>query len=117
MKRRNFLTATGTVGIVGVVSGSTVLSSAYNSISTSVALEEFKPATKDLLHQFIAEVKDNVQSLGLEENITNLVTMPIRIIRNDSESKDQKIVYKNQSGEYITMSVVNGRTKIEVSKS
>jgi len=41
MKRRIFLTAASTVGIVGVASSATVVSSVYKSVSESVILQEF----------------------------------------------------------------------------
>lgn len=114
MKRRSFLVATGTVGIAGAVSGATVVSSAYSSISRSVLLEEFNSKSKNALDNFLAKVKLNVESLGLDAKFAEHIVMPVRIISNKIDAGHQKISYKNKSGNYISLSVIDGVERVEV---
>jgi hypothetical protein len=108
MKRRIFLAASGTVGIATVVSGSSVISSAYSSISSNMLIEEFPSATKSLLDQFVADVTQNVQSLGLDRQLIARITTPTRIISKKEKGKKQEVIFKNKSGQSISL-IVNGK--------
>ncbi len=55
MKRRTFLTTASTIGIVGVASGSTVVSSVYDNLSTSILIEEFDTPVKNVLDKFVVD--------------------------------------------------------------
>lgn len=117
MKRRTFLTASSTIGIVGAVSGSTVVSSVYTSMSTSVLLEEFDPATKGVYDKFIVDVKENIQDSEMDEKLANKVFTPVQIISKKTTGRNPQIVYKNKAGEYVRLSVINGNQKVEISKT
>jgi len=116
MKRRTFLTASSTFGIAGAVSGASVVSSVYTSINTSVLLEEFSPKAKDALDKFMAEAIQNTQALGLDEKLAASIVMPVHIISKKTLGHNQEIVYKNKSGQHISLSVVKGVAKINVLK-
>ena len=117
MKRRTFLAASGTVGIAGVVSGASVVSTVYTSMSTSILLEEFNVNTRNVLDKFMADVMLNTKALGLDENIATLLVMPAQIIDKKSTKNNQRIIYKNKSGDYISLSVTKGVERIEVFKT
>ena len=117
MKRRTFLTASSTLGIIGTVSGASIVSSVYSSMSTNILLEEFNPSTRNILDKFTADVALNIQSLGLDKKIAKLIVTPTQIVNRKSTGNDQDITYKNKYNEYISMSVVNGVECISISKS
>ena len=114
MKRRTFLTTSSTVGIVGMVSGASVVSSTYNSISASLLLEEFPGYTRSILDNFSAEVKLNIQAHGLDERLTDHLVMPVRIIDKNSKGAQHSITYKNASGQRISLSMEKGEEIIRI---
>ncbi len=108
MKRRTFLTAASTVGVVGVASSATVVSSVYNNLSLSVLLEDFDDSNKKVLDKFVANIKENTESLGLDAAFAKDLAMPVQIICMDSKKAGQNIIYKNKTGQIISLSVENG---------
>ena len=115
MKRRIFLSTASTVGIVGAVSSASLVSSAYSSISTGVLLQEFGSATRSALDNFVANVKANIEHLGLDEKLVEQIAMPTQIISNNSTGSNQHITYKNKSGQYISLSITDGVERAVVS--
>lgn len=115
MKRRSFLNTSGTIGIASVVSGASVVSSVYSSVNTSVLLKEFNPSTRNVFDRFIEDVKLNGEVLGLDPKFTKKLVMPVQIIDNNSSFGNEKITYKNKSGEVVSISVINGIERIEIS--
>lgn len=110
MKRRTFLTAASTIGVVSVASSATVVSSLYNNLSTSVLLEEFDSPSKIVLDKFIADVNENVESLGLDSKYAKHLALPVQIINKDK----QNITYKNKAGQTISISTKNGKGKLRL---
>ncbi len=117
MKRRSFLTASGTVGIASIVSGSTVASSVFSSINTNVLLEDFNDDSKAVLDEFMKDVVLNTQGLGLDENLAKKIVMPVLLIKNNSNGKNQTITYKNKFGDLISLSTIKGKKQIKISKA
>lgn len=115
MKRRAFLTTSGTVGVFGAVSATSVASSVFNSINTSVLLEEFDTETRAALDNFLAKTTENIQSLELDEKLAKQIVMPVRIISKDA--KNQSIVYKNKQGAYVSLSVNDGVETVSITSS
>ena len=114
MKRRTFLTAASTVGIVGAASGATVVSSVYNNLSVNVLLEEFDTPSKKVLNKFVGSIAENVESLGLDSSLAKRLAMPRQIIENDIKDGHQNIIYKNKAGQTITISMIDGVGKIRI---
>ena len=110
MKRRTFLTAASTIGVVSVASSATVVSSVYNNLSTSVLLEEFDSPSQIVLDKFIADINENTESLGLSSKFAKRLAMPVQIINNEK----QNIVYKNKAGQTISISTKNGKGKLKL---
>jgi len=108
MKRRTFLTAASTVGIVGVASSATVVSSVYNNLSVSVLLEEFDAPNKKILNKFVADITENAESLGIDPAFVKHIAMPVQIISNKTKKGNQNIIYKNKAGQIVSLSVENG---------
>ncbi len=117
MKRRQFIATTGAVGIASVVSGTSVASSAFDSISSREALKEFTPETKGGLDKFATEVAQNIQDQGLDQKYANLITAPVRIISKNQKNGTQSIVYKNKAKEFVSLTVSKKETRIKISKS
>ncbi len=113
MKRRNFLATAGTVGIATTVAGGTVVSSAYSSINATVLLQEFQPEVKAVYENFSSQVQVNKEDMGLDNDHAASIVLPTRII----SQKPSNIVYKNRSGQYVTLSVANGKERIRISNS
>ncbi|MEM9822030.1 MAG: hypothetical protein AAF985_13200 [Bacteroidota bacterium] len=113
MKRRIFLATSGTVGMASVVSGSTVISSVYSSINSSMLIDEFSAPVKKLFDQFVNDVTTNVQSLGLDEKWIKQISMPVHIVKK-TDGKEQHIVFKNKSGHSIGLSVGKKEGKIHI---
>lgn len=116
MKRRVFLTTSGTVGLAGIVSGASIVSPIYSSISANVLLEEFNPSLRSIFDQFTTNMIQNVEALELDEKIVKRVVTPVRIVKKKFKDNDKSITYKNRSGEYVSISVVNGVGHIDISK-
>jgi len=112
MKRRTFLTATSTIGIVGVASGATVVNSVYNNISSSLLLEEFNTPSKKVLDKFICDVTENAESLGLDSSIFKKIAMPVKIVSNNSVKGNHNIVYKNKSGKTVSINIEKGQERV-----
>ena len=112
MKRRTFLTAASTVGIVGAASGATVVSSVYNNLSLSVLLEEFDAPAKNVLDKFEADIIENAESLGLDTNLARKTAMPTQIISKNSKSGVQTITYKNKCGHKVSMSIAKDYSRV-----
>ena len=117
MKRRAFLTASGTIGIVGAMSGTSVVSSVFSGISEHVSLEEFNPATRSILDKFMADTATNIQELGLDAKIAKQLVTPVRIISKKASGNDVKIVYKNKAKDCVTLSITKGVERIHIAKS
>ena len=105
MKRREFLATTGTVGIASTVSGASLVSSTYSSISNSILLKEFTPELKGALEKFKSEAILNAEDLGLDKKYALRVTMPTQIINKKSVKGLQRITYKNKAGNYVLLTV------------
>lgn len=114
MKRRTFLTAASTIGIVSAASSATVVSSVYNDISTNILLEEFKPSSKNVLDKFLSDVSENATSLGIDSKIAKRLAMPVRIISNESKKNNQNISYKNKAGQTISICTINGKSSLKI---
>lgn len=113
MKRRNFLATAGTVGIATTVAGGSVVSSAYSSINATVLLQEFQPAVKTAYDNFSSQVQLNQKDMGLSSEHASRTVLPTRIISQEP----QRIIYKNRSGQYVSLSVANGKERIQISNS
>ena len=113
MKRRTFLTAASTIGVVSVASSATVVSSVYNNLSTSVLLEEFDSSSIKILDKFVTDITENTELLGLDSKIAKRIAMPVQIISN----KKQNILYKNRDGQTISISTLNGKSCVKVLKT
>lgn len=108
MKRRTFLTAASTVGIVGVASSATVVSSVYNNLSVSILLEEFDTSNKTILDKFVGDITENAENLALDVSFAKRMAMPVQIINKNQIGDKQSIIYKNKAGQTITISEENG---------
>lgn len=117
MKRRNFVATAGTIGVATAVSGATVASSTYSSISSGMLLKEFTPVSKNVLDRFSKEVRQNFIDLGMDEKLVKQMTVPVQIIRNKTKEGQESIVFKNKSGDYISLTCINGVDRIAVSKT
>ena len=104
MKRRIFLSAASTVGIVGVASSATVVSSVYKNLSVSVSLQEFNEPSKKILDKFVSDIAENTESLGLDSNLAKRLAMPVHIIKNENLNEHQSIIYQNKAGQTISLS-------------
>lgn len=103
MKRRTFLTAAGTVGVVGVASSATVVSSVYNGMSLNILLEEFDSHSKTALDKLVCDITENADSMGLNASRAKKMAMPVQILSNDNKGGRQIITYKNKLGQTITL--------------
>jgi len=65
----------------------------------------------------MTNLTSNVETLGLEGKFVKQIAMPVQIISNKTVGNKHSIVYKNKSGEYISLTVKNGVERIEVLKS
>jgi hypothetical protein len=110
MKRRTFLTAASTIGVVSVASSATVVSSVYNDISTNLLLSEFDSTSKSTLDKFISDISENTESLGLDFKYAKRLAMPVQIIKKDSNT----ITYKNKAGHTILISTENGKGQLKL---
>ena len=115
MKRRMFLSTAGTVGAVGAVSGATVVSSAFTSISTSVSLAEFSRSTKTALDNFAAQLTQNIKELDLPKDLAESIALPVRIIKKNFEKDNHSVVYKNKTGKYVSLTIKKGVETIRIS--
>lgn len=115
MKRRIFLSAAGTVGIVGVASSATVVSSVYNNLSVSALLEDFDTPSKKILDKFVSDVSENSESLGLDSKIAKRIAMPVQIIKNETVNGHQSLTFKNKAGQTISLSEGFKNEKIVIS--
>jgi len=116
MKRREFLATTGTVGIASTVSGASIVSSTYSSISNSILLKEFTPELRSAFDKFKSEALLNAEDLGLDKKYALNVAMPAQIISKKAVNGHQSIVYKNKSGRYVSLTVNNGAERINISE-
>lgn len=114
MKRRTFLSATGTFGIVGAASGASVVSSVYTSLSEHVSLKEFSSETKIVLDHFLSELVQNVEEHGVGEEHISSLAMPVRIIKKEFGENKHRIIYKNKAGNYVDLSVVKDLERIRI---
>ena len=117
MKRRTFISTTGKIGLAGSVLSAPVASAAFTSLSIGVSLEEFSPVTKTTLDNFISELSLNIQELGLKKDLAASIAMPIRIIKKSFKNNNHRIIYKNKSGQYISLKVQNGVETIHISNT
>ena len=117
MRRRVFLSATSTFGIAGVASGSSVVSSIYTRISEHVSLAEFSSSSKSILDHFISELTLNIREHDLKEDYIASVAIPIIIIKKDYNNGQERIVYKNKAGNFIELSMKNGREIIRITNT
>ena len=108
MKRRTFLTAASTIGVVSVASSATVVSAVYNDISTKILLEEFDSSSITVLDKFVADITENTESLGLDSKYAKRLAMPVQIINKDHKN----ITYKNKAGQTISISSKEGKLLI-----
>ncbi len=104
MKRRIFLSAASTVGIVGVASSATVVSSVYNNLGLSALLEDFDTPSKNILNKFVSDIAENTESLGLDSKIAKRLAMPVHIIKNEKLNGHQSLTFKNKAGQTISLS-------------
>lgn len=110
MKRRNFLTAAGTVGIIGAASSATLASSVYNSISKNILLEEFDAPSIKALDKFASDISENMGSLNLNDNFAQRFTTPTHIVEKNKNS----IVFKNKAGQTVSIATKHGKKEIKV---
>lgn len=109
MKRRVFLAAAGTVGAVGAVSAGSLVSSAYSSLTVNACLQEFSTPTRTAWNKFSTDISKNVKSLGLDDKYVSMITSPVQVISKSQEN----IVFKNKSGQVVSLSIVDGMERIE----
>lgn len=112
MKRRTFLTAASTVGIVGAASGATIATSVYNNLSLSVLLEEFDTPAKKVLDKFEADVIENAESHELDVNLAKRIVLPAQIISKDTKNGVQTMIYKNKCGHVVSLSISKDDSKV-----
>lgn len=112
MKRRLFLSAAGAVGIMGAVSGSTLVSTSYSSLNTNVLLSDFSETSTTILDKFVADLTSNIQSLEIEKALVNRIAMPVHIVKNNK----QGVVYKNKCGDYVSLHQIKGEATIRIGK-
>ena len=117
MKRRIFLSTTGTVGIAGAASGASLVSSIFTSISANVSLAEFSADTKKVLDHFVSELALNIHELGLNKADIASIARPVRIIKKEFNNDSHRIVYVNKAGSYIDLSIKNGLEQIRISNT
>ena len=110
MKRRTFLSAAGTVGIIGAASATTVVSSVYTNLGTQAILEDFHPTAKIAFEKFMNDAIENTDGLGLNRKIAKNLARPVQIVRKDKKD----IIYKNGAGQQICISVKNGKSKLTI---
>ena len=96
MKRRTFLTVTGTIGIAGAVSGATVVSSVYSSVSANLLIGEFSAPTKNAFDNFIENVAQNAQETEIDEKFIQQTVTPVQIINKKFDGNNHSIVFKNK---------------------
>ena len=111
MKRRSFLSAAGTIGVVSVAAGSTVVSSVYHDITTNQLLAEFDTDSRKTLDKFIYDLEENATELGLDGTMARKIALPTSITRNEKK----KIEYKNRLGSTISITVEDGKRKLRIS--
>lgn len=112
MKRRTFLTAASTIGIIGAASSATLASSVYTNISTSVLLEEFDTPSKIVLDKFVSDITENAESLGLDTSLAKRMAMPTQILSKESTRGNQNITFRNRTGQLIQLTFKNGTGRI-----
>ena len=110
MKRRSFLSAAGTIGVVSVAAGSTVVSSVYHDITTNQLLAQFDDQSKQALDKFISDLEENSSELGLENSLARKIALPTNITKIEKN----KIEYKNRLGSKISITTKNGNTKLRL---
>lgn len=117
MKRRFFLSATSVAVATGVTSGLSAASGSFNKMSSFVSLQAFSAKSKGVLDNFTAELREHLVDASNKNQIIENLTMPVRIIVNESSLKGEKIIYKNKAGNYIKLVVKNGEETIHVYNS
>ena len=110
MKRRTFLSAAGTVGIVGTASATSVVSSVYTTLGTQAVLEDFHPMAKIAYDKFLNDAIKNTEALGLHTKVAKNLVRPVQIVRKDKND----IVYRNGYGQQICITVKNGKSKLTI---
>lgn len=117
MKRRFFLSATSVAVATGVTSSLSAASTSFNKMSSFVSLQEFPTKSKNVLDNFVAELSENLKEHPQKNQIIKSLAMPVRIVINESSRREEKIIYKNKSGDFIKLLVKNGKETIYVSKT
>ena len=112
MKRRIFLSTASTIGAIGAVSAESVFSSAYSNLTKRANIQEFSPEIKTVWDRFSTDICWHFQDLGIDSKYAEFVTSPIQIIYNESK----KVTFKNRSGEYVSLSILEDIDKIEFHK-
>ena len=110
MKRRSFLSAAGTIGVVSVAAGSTVVSSVYHDITTNQLLAEFDEASRKTLDKFIYDLEENSSELGLESSLARKIALPASITKKTKNN----IEYKNRLGSTISITEKGGIRKLRI---
>ncbi|MDF1698265.1 MAG: hypothetical protein P1U56_20620 [Saprospiraceae bacterium] len=110
MKRRTFLTAAGTVGIIGAASATTVVSSVYKNLGSNALLAELDTPAQKAIDKFLNDIKENSTDLGLDANLANNLAMPVQIIRQEKKH----VAYKNRAGNEVSITFENGVGKLRI---
>ena len=111
MKRRTFLNTAGTIGVVGLTSSATLANSVYKDISSNQLLEEFDAPTRKAYEKFVFSISENIESVGVQSNLSITICMPTKIIEKTKNS----ITYKNRGGQTVSITMKNGVNQIRVS--
>ncbi|MFK7948226.1 MAG: hypothetical protein AB8G11_11580 [Saprospiraceae bacterium] len=114
MKRRFFLSATGVAVATGVTSGLSAASGSFNKMSAFVSLQEFSSKSKNVLDNFVNQLEQHMVDVPQKSQIIKNLAMPVRIITKESSHKEEKVVYTNKAGNYIKLSVKNGKETIHI---
>ncbi len=117
MKRRNFISTTGTAALIGATSSLSAASSVYNSFSSEAAMLEFSDKTKKVLDGFVESLNFNLKDKPANQQLSTQIAMPIRIIDKDFGRTSHTIIYKNKLGQYIKLSSEKGKETIYISNT
>jgi hypothetical protein len=115
MKRRNFISTTGTAALIGATSSLSAASSIYNNLSSETALMEFSDSTKKGLDNFINELQFHFKDHSESQMLISQLSKPMRIISKQEGKENQAIVYKNKTGNYIKISIQKGKEVVQIS--
>lgn len=114
MKRRTFLSAAGTLGIVGAASSTTLATAAYHGLSAQAALKEFTPLSKTTLDGFVKDLAQNLADYPYAKDLIHRTATPLLVMDKKITNKQHQIVYKNKAGQYITLTTSHKQQSVKI---